>query len=123
MKSVDLKIFFPILIFIALVGIYFVLKNSALADLFIDMELLITRVKELGFVGPLLVIGLMILAIIFNPLPSAPIAIAAGALYGHTLGTIYIVIGAENWCNCSISYRQDSRIRTIQKVPGWKIIS
>lgn len=30
-----------------------------------------------------------------SPLPSAPIALAAGALYGHTWGTIYILIGAE----------------------------
>ncbi|MFV2031734.1 MAG: TVP38/TMEM64 family protein, partial [Gammaproteobacteria bacterium] len=44
---------------------------------------------------PLLVIGLMTLAIVFNPLPSAPIAIASGAVYGHTLGTVYIVAGAE----------------------------
>ena len=95
MKPVDLKIFYPILIVIALVGIYFLLKNSALADLFIDMELLIIRVRGLGVVGPLLVIGLMVLAIVFNPLPSAPIALAAGAVYGHSLGTIYIVTGAE----------------------------
>ena len=95
MKSVDLKKLFPILIVIALLGIYFVLKNSALADLFTDMELLIIRVKDLGVVGPLLVIGLMVLAIVFNPLPSAPIALAAGAVYGHSLGTIYIVTGAE----------------------------
>ncbi|HEY5739812.1 MAG TPA: TVP38/TMEM64 family protein [Gammaproteobacteria bacterium] len=49
----------------------------------------------MGSLGPLLVLGLMVLAIVFNPLPSAPIAIAAGAVYGHTLGTVYIVAGAE----------------------------
>ena len=36
----------------------------------------------------------MVIAIIFNPIPSAPIALVAGALYGHTWGTVYIVTGA-----------------------------
>ncbi|HCE23521.1 MAG TPA: hypothetical protein DF282_13560, partial [Hyphomonas sp.] len=30
-----------------------------------------------------------------TPIPSAPIALAAGAAYGHTVGTVYIVLGAE----------------------------
>ena len=33
--------------------------------------------------------------IVATPIPSAPIALAAGAAYGHTLGTVYIVLGAE----------------------------
>jgi len=78
-----------------LVAIYFMLANSALAELFTDRELLLASVRQLGALGPLLLIALMVLAIVFNPLPSAPVALAAGALYGHTLGTIYVVIGAE----------------------------
>jgi uncharacterized membrane protein YdjX (TVP38/TMEM64 family) len=78
-----------------LVAIYFMLADSALADLFNDRELLLASVRQLGALGPLLLIGLMVLAIVFNPLPSAPVAIAAGALYGHTLGTVYVVIGAQ----------------------------
>jgi uncharacterized membrane protein YdjX (TVP38/TMEM64 family) len=34
-------------------------------------------------------------AIIFSPIPSAPIALAAGALYGGIWGTAYVVAGAE----------------------------
>jgi len=37
----------------------------------------------------------MTLAIVATPIPSAPIALAAGAAYGHMFGTIYIAIGAE----------------------------
>lgn len=48
-----------------------------------------------GIWGPLVIIGLMTTAIVASPIPSAPIALAAGAAYGHTLGTIYIVLGAE----------------------------
>jgi len=51
-------------------------------------------VKEQGSVGPFFIVGLMTIAIVMSPIPSAPIALASGAIYGHTLGTIYIVIGS-----------------------------
>ena len=63
--------------------------------LFTDLDTLISKVQNLGVFGPLLLIGLMALAIVFNPLPSAPIALGAGAIYGHTLGSAYVVTGAE----------------------------
>ena len=74
---------------------YFALAGSELMNLFTDLDTLISKVRNLGVFGPLLIIGLMALAIVFNPLPSAPIALAAGAIYGHTLGTVYVVTGAE----------------------------
>lgn len=52
-------------------------------------------VAAAGIWGPVVIIGLMTAAIIATPIPSAPIALAAGAAYGHTLGTVYIVLGAE----------------------------
>ena len=48
-----------------------------------------------GFLGPVLVVVLMTLAIVASPLPSAPIAMAAGAAYGHVFGTLLVVLGAE----------------------------
>jgi uncharacterized membrane protein YdjX (TVP38/TMEM64 family) len=89
------KIVYAALVIITMVCVYFVVINTTLADLYSDLDLLVIRVGELGVLGPLLVIGLMVLAIVFNPLPSAPIALAAGAVFGHVAGTIYIVIGAE----------------------------
>jgi uncharacterized membrane protein YdjX (TVP38/TMEM64 family) len=86
---------FIILILGLLIAGYLILENMGTKDLYLDMDLLILRIRELEIIGPLLVIGLMILAIVFNPLPSAPIALASGAVFGHTLGTVYIVIGAE----------------------------
>ncbi len=51
-------------------------------------------IEAAGIWGPLLIVGLMTAAIVATPIPSAPIALAAGAAYGHTLGTAYIVAGA-----------------------------
>ncbi|VAV87141.1 FIG00616163: hypothetical protein [hydrothermal vent metagenome] len=49
----------------------------------------------LGVVGPVAVIALMVVAILVSPLPSAPIALAAGAVYGHVWGTLYVLVGSE----------------------------
>lgn len=60
-----------------------------------DPEAFRAAIAALGIWGPVAVIVSMTLAIVFSPLPSAPIALAAGAIYGHTLGTLYVLIGAE----------------------------
>jgi uncharacterized membrane protein YdjX (TVP38/TMEM64 family) len=52
-------------------------------------------VTELGCLGPLVIVLLMTTAVVFSPIPSAPIALAAGAAYGHIWGTGYVLIGAE----------------------------
>jgi len=48
-----------------------------------------------GVLGPLAIVTLMAAAIVASPLPSAPIALAAGAAYGHYLGMIYVAVGSE----------------------------
>lgn len=52
-------------------------------------------IKEAGLFGPLAIIALMTVAVVASPIPSAPIALAAGAAYGHYAGTLYVAIGAE----------------------------
>jgi len=49
----------------------------------------------LGVWGPVAVIGTMVAAILVSPLPSAPIALAAGAIYGHFWGGLYVLAGSE----------------------------
>ncbi|WP_323035641.1 TVP38/TMEM64 family protein [Pararhodobacter sp.] len=61
----------------------------------IERDTIETMVTRAGLWGPILVVGLMTLAVVASPLPSAPIALAAGAAYGHVWGTIQVVIGAE----------------------------
>lgn len=60
-----------------------------------DPDSLRAVIAALGFWGPVAVIASMTLAIVFSPLPSAPIALASGAIYGHTVGTVYVLVGAE----------------------------
>lgn len=58
-------------------------------------ETLDAMVARAGAWGPVLIIGLMTLAVVASPLPSAPIALAAGAAYGMVWGTVQVVLGAE----------------------------
>ncbi|WP_207903863.1 hypothetical protein [Martelella mediterranea] len=60
-----------------------------------DGERISGWIEAAGIWGPVLIVSLMTIAIVATPIPSAPIALAAGAAYGHTLGTVYIVAGAE----------------------------
>ena len=53
------------------------------------------RVRSLGGWGPAALMAGMALAIVFSPVPSAPITLAAGAVYGHLWGTLYALVGAH----------------------------
>ena len=61
----------------------------------LDREALEALVARAGLWGPVLIVTLMIVAVVASPIPSAPIALAAGAAYGHLWGTVQVVIGAE----------------------------
>ena len=50
---------------------------------------------ELGVWGPAAVIGSMVVAILVSPIPSAPIALSAGAIYGHFWGALFVLTGSE----------------------------
>lgn len=80
---------------LALGTAYWLLRDSALMAAILDGEALKLQVARLGPWGPVAVIALMTLAILVSPIPSAPIALAAGALYGHAWGTLYVLLGAE----------------------------
>jgi uncharacterized membrane protein YdjX (TVP38/TMEM64 family) len=50
-------------------------------------------VRRLGRWGVLIYIGLIALSVVVSPIPSAPLAVIAGALWGTVLAGIYSVIG------------------------------
>ncbi len=80
---------------LALTVAYWFARESGALTLILDGSALREWIAGLGLWGPLAVVGLMTLAILVSPIPSAPIAVAAGAAYGHVWGTIYVLLGAE----------------------------
>ena len=90
------------IILIILVSIYWGLKTTGFIALVMDSEQFKTYIISTGFWGIIIIISLMAFAILFKMLPSAAIALASGAVYGHTWGTIYIIIGA--WIGAVIAF-------------------
>lgn len=84
-----------ILLLGSLVGGYILLARSPRLQQLLSPEAVRALIDGLGPWGPAALVGAMAAAIVFSPVPSAPIALAAGAVYGHTWGTIYAVLGAE----------------------------
>ena len=89
------KLLVGLSILMALVAAYWVLRESGALSIILDGAALRDWISQLGLLGPAAIIGLMAFAILVSPIPSAPIAIAAGAAYGHTWGTLYVLLGAE----------------------------
>ena len=50
---------------------------------------------ELGHIGPISIVILMIIAVTTGLFPGAVVALTAGAVYGHTWGSIFVIIGVE----------------------------
>lgn len=76
-------------------AVYWALSRGGVLEVLSDPERLHRIVEDLGPSGPLAVVLMLAAAIVFSPIPSAPIALVAGAAYGKLWGTVYILAGAE----------------------------
>ncbi|WP_247716946.1 TVP38/TMEM64 family protein [Gymnodinialimonas ceratoperidinii] len=95
-QTVQIKRLFSVILALGVIAtlvVFWDQMNSFLNG--IDPERVRAIVAFAGSLGPLVIIGLMTLAIVASPVPSAPIAMAAGLVYGHLWGTVLVVIGAE----------------------------
>ena len=109
------------LIVLLFTGLYIYLWQSGNLGLFTQLKLLQTQLHQLGYWGPLLIITLMTGAIVMSPIPSAPIAVAAGLVYGHGWGTLYILIGAETGALIAFTISRLLGYNFIQKKFGGEI--
>ena len=89
------KLVFGVLVICALAAIYIWLHATGTLTTITDQNAIHEQVVRFGAWGPLIIMFLMMLAILISPIPSAPIALAAGAAYGHGWGTLYVLLGAE----------------------------
>ena len=89
------KIALGLLILLCLGAAYWVLAQMELPAIVTDRDALRGWVEQLGPWGPAAIFLLMILSIVIGPIPTVPIAMVAGALYGRVWGTFYVLLGAE----------------------------
>ncbi len=94
----------------------------------LDQQWVTAFVTEAGLFGPLMLMAIMAAAILFSPLPSAPIAMAAGALYGHYEGTFYVFVGSligsslAFWIARKLGYNA-ARCWLQQRFPHWETMN
>lgn len=62
---------------------------------YLTPTVLIEWLRSAGPLAPLLLIGSMAVAVVIPPIPSLPLDLAAGAVFGPFYGALYAVIGAE----------------------------
>ena len=77
------------------IGMLFGLSWVIPVKQFLDPQQLSLSLQELGWIGPMALMGLMTLAVVISPIPSLPIDLAAGAAYGPLWGSVYVLVGAE----------------------------
>jgi uncharacterized membrane protein YdjX (TVP38/TMEM64 family) len=94
-QSTRFKLIAVVLLLALLAVTYRLLHETGALTTIMNGAALHDYIARLGVWGPLAVIALMVLAIMVSPVPSAPIALAAGAAYGHVWGTVYVLLGAE----------------------------
>ncbi|MBK5105390.1 MAG: TVP38/TMEM64 family protein [Burkholderiales bacterium] len=94
-RTLGFKLLAVLALLALLAATYWLLHQTGALATILNRTELHDHISRLGAWGPLLVIGLMVLAIMVSPIPSAPIAMAAGAAYGHVWGTLYVLLGAE----------------------------
>ncbi len=88
------KLLFFICFLLSTILLFFLASEIGWLEVFENRDKTQVVIQQLGLFGPFIIIFLLASAIIISPIPSAPIALVSGALYGHTLGTIYVVFGA-----------------------------
>ena len=82
-------------VLVAIAAAYLWLWQSGTLGMLRDEQALMAAIRGLGMWGPVGIIALIATAIVVSPVPSAPVAIAAGMIYGAAGGTVIVVIGAE----------------------------
>ncbi len=93
-RFVRRRVLLAAVLLVGLAGIYAVLARSGVLDILHDRVTLSGLVEDVGPWGPLVVILLMVAAVLVGVIPTAPIALAAGAAYGQDWGTLYVVAGS-----------------------------
>ena len=74
----------------AIVVAYLWLWQSGTLEMLRDEPALMEAIRGLGIWGPVGIIALIATAIVVSPVPSAPVAIAAGMIYGGVWGAVIV---------------------------------
>ncbi len=91
MRSTWMKV----LLGVAVIGAGWWGVSSIDYERYLSSTVLMDWLRDAGPLAPLLLIGSMACAVIIPPIPSLPLDLAAGAVFGPFYGALYAIIGAE----------------------------
>jgi len=93
--NATVKVAGVLLLLVVLAATYWIMLETGALATVTNKVALREWIDQLGYWGPVGIVGLMIMAIVLSPIPSGPIAMVAGAVYGSLWGTVFVVVGAE----------------------------
>lgn len=80
---------------LAIIGVSVYAAFSDTFEVLSDPVAIRLMIENAGAAGPLIVVVSIAVAVVFSPIPSAPLTAIAGAAYGHFWGTAYALVGAQ----------------------------
>lgn len=92
MSKQSLAILGMVITLFVLIASYYLVESSSFNQLISNLDRLPLKVRQMGSIGPLVIIGLMILAVVISPLPSAPVALALSLVIHSALSTLLSVL-------------------------------
>ena len=90
MRKIALKIGLVLVV----VGLIWWIESRYEVSLLLQPDRVREWLNGAGRMAPLLFIGVMAAAVVISPIPSLPLDIAAGTVFGPIAGTLYASIGA-----------------------------
>jgi len=121
LKTHIIKFYSAFIIVALFSALYVYLHQAGVINKLIDTQSLRTLIHNAGLWGPVLIIGFMAAAIVMSPIPSAPIAVTSGFLYGHGWGTVFIIIGAVSGALIAFSISRMMGYDVVQKRFGSRL--
>jgi uncharacterized membrane protein YdjX (TVP38/TMEM64 family) len=82
------------LLIIALIAVVVFLQYAWDLSSYFQPDHIRTWLVNAGIWAPIFYMAIMAVAVVFSPIPSLPLDIAAGSFFGPVLGTLYSVFGA-----------------------------
>lgn len=86
---------YGIVLVVVVIALFALLQTQVNFSNIADIDYLKEKILSFGILSPAVFILIMATAVVISPIPSLPLDVAAGIIWGPYFGTLFAVIGAE----------------------------